>query len=123
MTPTAKTMISNNMKYLPDLRSISFCALSALLSACGSSEKQDAKKASNDVPAMDTVPAFILRTDTLKKTMELPGELLPYEQTDLYAKVSGFVRTMKVDIGDRVREGETLAVIEAPEVNTQFLQG
>ncbi|MDP4215233.1 MAG: efflux RND transporter periplasmic adaptor subunit [Bacteroidota bacterium] len=71
---------------------------------------------------MDTVPVFVLRADTLKKTVELPGELIPYEQTDLYAKVSGFVRTMKVDIGDRVHKGQTLAVIEAPEINTQFVQ-
>ena len=116
-------MTSNNMKYLPELRSISSCALLALFTACSSSGRQDAKIVSNDVPAMDTVPVFVLRTDTLKKMVELPGELIPYEQTDLYAKVSGFVRTMKVDIGDRVHQGQTLAVIEAPEVNTQFAQG
>jgi RND family efflux transporter MFP subunit len=77
---------------------------------------------SNDFSAADTVPVFILQTDTIKKTVELPGELLPYEQTDLYAKVAGFVRTMKVDIGDRVHEGQILAILEAPEVNTQFVQ-
>jgi len=54
--------------------------------------------------------------------VELPGELLPYEQTDLYAKISGFVRTMKVDIGDRVHKGQTLAIIEAPEINTKFAE-
>jgi len=94
----------------------------ALFTACGSSRKQDAKIVSNDAPAIDTIPVFVLRADTLKKTVELPGELIPYEQTDLYAKVSGFVRTMHVDIGDRVRKGQTLAIIEAPEVNTQFVQ-
>jgi RND family efflux transporter MFP subunit len=70
----------------------------------------------------DTVAAFRLQPDTLKKTVDLPGELLPHLQTDLYAKVQGYVQVMKVDIGDRVRKGQTLAVVEAPEVNTQVAQ-
>lgn len=73
-------------------------------------------------PARDTVAVFLLHTDTLKKNVELPGELQPYLQTDLFAKVQGYVRDMKVDIGDHVRKGQTLAVIEAPEVNTQVTQ-
>ena len=113
-------MTSNKMKYVIYFRSITTFALSALITACGSSGKQNAKMESTVAPVIDTVPAFILKADTLKKTVELPGELIPYEQTDLYAKVSGFVRTMKVDIGDHVRQGQTLAIIEAPEVNTQF---
>ncbi|MDP4151755.1 MAG: efflux RND transporter periplasmic adaptor subunit [Bacteroidota bacterium] len=115
-------MTSNKLKYVIDLRSIFFGALSTLLISCSDSGRQDATTHSNDAPTMDTVPVFVLRADTLKKTVELPGELIPYEQTDLYAKVSGFVRTMKVDIGDRVHKGQTLAVIEAPEINTQFVQ-
>lgn len=115
-------MTSDNMKYFIRFRSAATCALLVLFTACGSGGNQDAKIVSGEVPVMDTLPVFILRTDTLKKMLELPGELLPYEQTDLYAKVSGFVRTMKVDIGDRVHKGQTLAVIEAPEINTQFVQ-
>ena len=104
------------------VRSLTFSILVSLCSGCGSSGKQDTTIASNDAAIVDTVPVFILKTDTLRKTVELPGELLPYEQTDLYAKISGFVRTMKVDIGDRVRKGQTLAIIEAPEVNTKFAE-
>ncbi|WP_431210231.1 efflux RND transporter periplasmic adaptor subunit [Puia sp. P3] len=43
----------------------------------------------------------------------------PRLQTDLFAKVQGYVREMKVDIGDRIHKGQTLAILEAPEVNTQ----
>lgn len=115
-------MTSNKMKYLVDIRSILLCALLALFAACGGSGKRDAKITSNEAASEDTVLVFLLKSDMLIKTVELPGELTPYEQTDLYAKVSGFVKTMKVDIGDRVHKGETLAIIEAPEVNTQFTQ-
>lgn len=72
------------------------------------------------LPSGDTIPVFILKADTLKKTVELPAELAPYQRTDLYAKVQGFVRSMKVDIGARVKTGQTLAIIEAPEVNTRL---
>jgi RND family efflux transporter MFP subunit len=77
---------------------------------------------SNAASAQDTVAVFLLHTDTLKKSVDLPGELQPYLQTDLFAKVQGYVRNIKVDIGDRVHKGQTLAVIEAPEVNTRVLQ-
>jgi len=73
-------------------------------------------------PAQDTVAVFVLHTDTLKKNVDLPGELQPYLQTDLFAKVQGYVSQMKVDIGDRVHKGQTLAILEAPEVNTQVSQ-
>jgi RND family efflux transporter MFP subunit len=122
MIKTAKTMILNNMQYLMPVRSLILYLLVSLCSGCGSGGKQDTKIASNVAAIEDTVPAFILKADTLKKMVELPGELLPYEQTDLYAKISGFVRTMKVDIGDRVHKGQTLAIIEAPEVNTKFAE-
>ena len=78
--------------------------------------------AASATPAQDTVAVFILHTDTLKKSVDLPGELQPHLQTDLFAKVQGYIREMKVDIGDRVHKGQTLAIIEAPEVNTQVMQ-
>src|SRR5665213_389924 len=122
MIKTVKTMISNKMQYLMPIRPLTLSVLVSLCSACGGSGKQDTKITANEVTIVDTVPVFILKTDTLKKTVELPGELLPYEQTDLYAKISGFVRTMKVDIGDRVRKDQILAIIEAPEINTKFAE-
>jgi membrane fusion protein (multidrug efflux system) len=70
----------------------------------------------------DTVPAFLLAQKKIKKKVELPAELLPYEQAELSAKVQGYIREMKVDIGDHVRKGQTLAVVEAPEVNTKYAE-
>jgi membrane fusion protein (multidrug efflux system) len=108
------------MQYSFSPRSIAFGAALLFLSSCGNTGKTDPAAAAG--PTTDTAQAFVLKTDTLKKVVELPGELIPYLQTDLFAKVQGYVQSMKVDIGDRVRKGQTLAVIEAPEVNTQFTQ-
>jgi RND family efflux transporter MFP subunit len=51
--------------------------------------------------------------------LSLPGELTPYQSVALYSRVSGFVKTISVDRGSRVRAGQQLAVIEAPELIAQ----
>ncbi|HSC36995.1 MAG TPA: biotin/lipoyl-binding protein, partial [Chitinophagaceae bacterium] len=85
--------------------------------SCG----DDAKTAAPATGAtgLDTVPAFLLTKKKIAKKTELPAELLPYEQADISARVQGYIREMKVDIGDRVHKGQVLAVVDAPEVNTQ----
>lgn len=55
-------------------------------------------------------------------TLHVPATVSPYHQTTLYAKVSGYLKTIHVDKGDRVRQGQVLAVIEAPEINQQYEQ-
>src|SRR6185312_13947076 len=103
------------------MRNLPMMALGlSLLAACGPTP--DARTNGPAAPAQDTAAVFLLKTDTVKKSVDLPGELQPYLQTDLFAKVQGYVREMKVDIGDHVHKGQTLAIIEAPEVNTQVTQ-
>jgi membrane fusion protein, multidrug efflux system len=111
-----------NMHYLFDIRPLAILAFCALLSGCGDGSKDGGRAASAEAFVPDTAQVFLLKTDTLKKAVELPSELLPYLQTDLYAKVQGYVQEMKVDIGDRVYKGQTLAVIEAPEVKTRVIE-
>jgi membrane fusion protein, multidrug efflux system len=51
--------------------------------------------------------------------LSLPGELTPYQSVAMYARVSGFVKTVLVDRGSIVREGDVLATLEAPELVAQ----
>ncbi len=51
------------------------------------------------------------------RLLELSGEAMPYVSTTLYAKVSGFLREIRVDKGSPVRQGQVLAVIESTEVD------
>src|SRR6266568_5541375 len=46
----------------------------------------------------------------------LPGEIKPYQQATLYAKVAGYLKTISVDKGEQVKEGALLAEIEVPEL-------
>ncbi|SEW45689.1 RND family efflux transporter, MFP subunit [Chitinophaga sp. YR573] len=104
--------MTNNFNYMR------LFALLLMLAACNNSRE----RTNDTTAAQDTVPVFILQQDTLKKIVELPAELVPYENAELFAKVQGFVREMKVDLGDHVRKGQTLAVIEAPEINSRFAE-
>jgi membrane fusion protein, multidrug efflux system len=52
-------------------------------------------------------------------TLEMPGQLDPYETVAVYPKVTGFVKSIRVDRGSRVRSGELMAELEAPELLAQ----
>jgi RND family efflux transporter MFP subunit len=56
----------------------------------------------------------------ISRVLSLAGQFQPYQVVDVHAKVSGYVRHIYVDIGDRVHAGQTLATLEVPELNAQF---
>jgi RND family efflux transporter MFP subunit len=56
------------------------------------------------------------RRETMTRELRMPATLLPYEAVDLYAKTSGYVLEIKVDIGDRVNRGDELLIIDVPEM-------
>ncbi|MEJ7768270.1 MAG: efflux RND transporter periplasmic adaptor subunit [Chitinophagaceae bacterium] len=70
----------------------------------------------------DTVPVFILQDTSISKPVELPAELVPNEQAVLFSRVQGYIKDMKVDLGDRVRRGQTLVLIDAPELRTKYAE-
>ena len=55
----------------------------------------------------------------LNATVKLPGQLTAYEVVDVYPKVTGFLKWIKVDRGSHVRSGEQIAQLEAPELLAQ----
>ncbi len=55
------------------------------------------------------------------RLVTLPGDVRPFRQATLYAKVSGYVKRITVDKGDRVRQGQLLATLESPETDQQVL--
>lgn len=57
----------------------------------------------------------------LTQTLVLSGEFKPFQQVDVHAKVAGYIRQIYVDVGDKVKKGQTLAVLEVPELSAQLL--
>jgi RND family efflux transporter MFP subunit len=58
----------------------------------------------------------------LSRDLHIPATLRAYEKADLYAKISGYITQINVDIGSRVRKGDVLLKIAAPEVNDELRQ-
>jgi RND family efflux transporter MFP subunit len=57
---------------------------------------------------------------TLASSLTIAGQFQPYQEVDLHAKVSGYIRHISVDIGDRVHQGQVLATLEVPELQDQL---
>ncbi|MCZ6754210.1 MAG: biotin/lipoyl-binding protein, partial [Gemmatimonadetes bacterium] len=58
----------------------------------------------------------------LTRVLRMPGSLLPGEMADLYAKTSGYVADVAVDIGDQVKKGDALITIDVPEMMDELRQ-
>jgi len=88
--------------------------------ACGKS----APPAQNNAPAAApagpvTIDAVRVVEQPVNVTLSMPGELDPYEIVAVYPRVAGFVKSIAVDRGSRVRTGDVLVVLEAPELAAQ----
>jgi RND family efflux transporter MFP subunit len=89
------------------------------LTAChaGDDGTSDAKAAT--APAARVATA---RRGDISHLLTLAGQFEPYQVVDVHPKVSGYMKKINVDIGDIVRQGQTLAVLEVPELNAQLQQ-
>ena len=60
--------------------------------------------------------------DRKPKELILPGTFQAFQETTIYPRANGYVKSWKADIGDNVKEGQLLAEIETPEVDQQLAQ-
>jgi RND family efflux transporter MFP subunit len=89
------------------------CVVVFLSSSCTRNGDAEARAAAPDVP---TVAVTKVTTADLSHDLVLTAEFKPYQEVDVMAKVAGYVKEIRVDIGDRVKEGELLATLEVPEM-------
>jgi len=68
------------------------------------------------------VEVVSVQRTTMSRSLEFPATIEAFEQTELYAKSSGYLADVRFDIGDSVRAGDTLAVIDVPELSAEFDQ-
>ncbi|MEX0641351.1 MAG: efflux RND transporter periplasmic adaptor subunit [Pirellulales bacterium] len=73
------------------------------------------------VPSNDNLPKVRVKTiqptrERLQKSSTQAAQVLPYEEADLFAKTSGYLEAVNVDIGDKVRKDQVLAEIWVPEI-------
>jgi membrane fusion protein, multidrug efflux system len=80
------------------------------------------RSAAAKAPGPQPVEAVRVQSAYTATKIQLPGQLLPYESVDLYPKVNGFIQNIFVDRGSRVREGQLLVRLSAPETIAQIGQ-
>jgi RND family efflux transporter MFP subunit len=89
----------------------------ACVSACGSDHAATPVKAAETGPPTIEVVRVVARP--LDVIVSMPAELNPYQSVAIYSRVAGFVKTIRVDRGTRVRSGELIALLDAPELAAQ----
>jgi RND family efflux transporter MFP subunit len=96
--------------------------LSALFAASCSSREAPRAVSASTVHRVSVPVAKTTRED-LSNGLELAAEFRPYLEVELHAKVAGYLKSISVDIGDRVKAGQLLAVLEVPELADDLRQG
>ena len=99
---------------------ITALCVSVILNSCGASEKKEEKEQTAVAALPAAANVFILEKGKLSASIQIPGELIPFQQVDIYAKVNGFVKKLYADVGSEVKAGQLLAVMEAPELGSQL---
>ncbi len=69
-----------------------------------------------------TVGVTEVATKPLERQLTVSSELVPFQEIDVYAKESGYVRQLSVDYGTHVKAGQVMAVLEIPELRLQLQQ-
>jgi RND family efflux transporter MFP subunit len=91
-----------------------------LLSSCGA--RTPAPAADSTAPADVAVGVIKTGRKSLGRTMTISSELVPFQEIEVYAKESGYVKELNVDYGSRVQANQTLATLEIPELQSQLKQ-
>ena len=93
---------------------LAFAALAVAVSGCGKSGKVDA------TASAPTVAVVSVSRHDLSNTLEIASEFEPYQEIEVYAKVSGYIQKLYVDWGTHVKEGQPMADLEIPELQQQL---
>ena len=94
---------------------------SFVLAGCDNPSARSGNSASAAVSAQQ-VTVLAVQSEKLDTMLSLPAQITPYEVVDIYPKVTGFLDTITVDRGSRVRSGELIIRLSAPELLAQRAQ-
>jgi len=93
-------------------------ATGILILGCSPSGNRKENKGSK----VDSVVVFTLKKVAVARKLSFPAELTPIERAEIYSKINGYVREIKVDIGDRVKKGQVMITLDAPEILSNLAQ-
>src|SRR6202046_3681668 len=82
----------------------------------------DRKKLEDDPANAPHAAVVKVSRQNLTSTLEIASELQPFQEIEVYAKVSGYIQKLNVDWGTHVKQGQLMAVLEIPELQQQLQQ-
>jgi RND family efflux transporter MFP subunit len=116
MTRPTDRPVERLLKFVP------LALVAALAVLLGSCEGGGGARAQGNPEGGVTVGVTKVSRVDLKRTLTLSSELVPFQEIDVYAKESGYVKNLYVDYGSRVKQGQLMAVLEIPELQAQLEQ-
>jgi len=99
-------------------------AITVIMASCGTPGKVQANNPGGPGAGSSEVSVGVVKIarKNLGRTLTLSSELVPFQEIDVYAKESGFVKQLFVDYGSRVQANQILATLEIPELQLQVKQ-
>lgn len=104
---------------LPLLGAAAVAPLALAMAACSFAKGESSTAEVKASPPVLVETETAARSDVTRR-IDVVATLNPWEEATLYAKVSGYLKTISVDRGDRVRRGQLLAVLDIPEMNDEY---
>lgn len=78
-----------------------------------------AKAGLGEDPSIRIATVALVARTPLEHSVTLSGEFRPIQVVDVHAKVAGYIQKIFVDVGDKVKEGQVMAILEVPELSAQ----
>jgi RND family efflux transporter MFP subunit len=103
-------------------KSLGYClaailaAIAFALSSCSGNSNERVQASAAKV----TVGVTKVARKSLGREITLSSELVPFQEIDVYAKESGYVKNLSVDYGTHVKAGQVMAILEIPELEAQL---
>ena len=94
-------------------------ALAAITAGCAGTDARTVNQTAKDAP---TVAVAAIGRGEIRQALTVAAEFRPFQEIEIHAKVAGFLKSISVDVGDRVRAGQLLAVLEIPELQAEVRQ-
>jgi len=120
MESALKTTISLRVRAV--VLGVATVLVAGVLGSCNSGAKVQAKDPADPGSAEISVGVVKIGRKPLGRTLTLSSELVPFQEIDVYAKESGYVKQLFVDYGSRVKANQVLATLEIPELQLQVKQ-
>jgi len=97
-------------------------ATGGFLASCGKDNRASANTVASAPEGGVSVGVVKVGRQNLGRSITISSELVPFQEIDVYAKESGYVKKLNVDYGSRVKQGDVMAILEIPELEFQLQQ-